>query len=98
MEMWNLSSLDIFVVRRQSTNDTSAFRDFTVRKSKVDRASVWLKENNPHYNDIIINSKILDPLPENGSILNLIPQLTGEQSTDENEEANANEDESVIRT
>jgi hypothetical protein len=53
------SSLDILVVRRESANDPSAFRDFTVRRGKVGRALIWLKENNPYYRDIIIDDEIL---------------------------------------
>src|SRR2546429_3629822 len=45
----NPSSLDVLVIRRQSPSDPSTFRDFTVRKSKVSRALIWLKTNNPYY-------------------------------------------------
>ena len=42
----NPSSLDVLIVRRQSANGSSAFRDFNVRRTKVDRKLHWLKENN----------------------------------------------------
>ena len=80
------SSLDILVVQRESANDPSAFRDFIVRRGKVGRALIWLKENNPYYRDIIIDDEILQSLPENGSIVNIVPQIQDEQSADEDED------------
>ena len=45
-----------------------AFRDFTVRRSKVTRALYWLKENNRYYADVVIDEQVLQFLPKNGSI------------------------------
>ena len=64
----NPSSLDVLVVRRQSANNSTGFRDFKVRHAKVARALCWLKENNRYYEDIIIDNEILQSLPVDGSI------------------------------
>src|SRR5581483_4523617 len=94
----NPSTLDVLVVRRQSPNDPNAFRDFAVRRSKVGRALIWLKENNNYYRDITIDQEILNSLPENGSIINMLPQIQDEQSEEEGEDVNDNEDKVVSRT
>src|SRR5581483_11805034 len=94
----NPSTLDVLVVRRQSPNDPNAFRDFSVRRSKVRRALIWLKENNNYYRDITIDQEILNSLPENGSIINMLPQIQDEQSEEEGEDVNDNEDKVVSRT
>src|SRR5579862_5904449 len=63
-----LSSLEVLVIRRQSESDLKAFRDFTVRRTKVACALQWLKVNNQYYRDINIDNEALQVLPENGSI------------------------------
>ncbi|PKK55249.1 hypothetical protein RhiirC2_671990, partial [Rhizophagus irregularis] len=55
-------------MRRESENDTSGFRDFTVHREKIAKALYWLKANNPYYENIIIDDEILKSLPQNGSI------------------------------
>ncbi len=40
--------------------------DFTVRKSKVLNALLYLKTNNPAYNDIEIDEEVINSLPEGG--------------------------------
>ena len=78
------STLDVLVIRRQSANDSTAFRDFNVRRSKVGNALVWLKAHNRYYEDIVIDEEILQSLPVNGSIADLLPQkITDEISTEE---------------
>src|SRR6266496_3812720 len=72
------------------------FRDFTVRKSKVCRALLWLRENNPYYNDITIDREILESLPKNRSIFNMLPQIPDEQSEDSSNDIE-NEDETISR-
>ncbi|CAB4407286.1 unnamed protein product [Rhizophagus irregularis] len=64
---------------RQSSNNPTVFRDFTVRRRKVCKALLWLKENNPYYNDIIIDTNLLETLPENDSIFNMLPQLQDDE-------------------
>ena len=61
-------SLNVFVVRQQSVNNTSTFRDFRVWQIKVYNALLWLKLNNYYYEDIIINKEIVRSLPENRNI------------------------------
>ena len=67
------SSIDILIVRRQSADDLTVFRDFIVRQNKVARALAWLKINNPYYADIIIDEEVIRSLPENGSIIDQLP-------------------------
>lgn len=78
------STLNVLVVRRQSANDPTAFRDFRVRRDKVARALLWLKENNDYYKDINIDNKILNSLPEDDSIIDMLPRLRDDQITDKN--------------
>ncbi|PKC54556.1 hypothetical protein RhiirA1_477112 [Rhizophagus irregularis] len=78
------TSLDVLVVWWQLSNNSMVFRDFTVQKSKVCKALLWLKENNPYYEDIIIDTDILQFLPENDSIFNMLPQLQDDESEDDN--------------
>lgn len=78
------SSLDVLIVRRQSENSTS-FRDFTVRRAKVACALSWLKANNRYYSDIIIDNEALQSLPSNGSIDDQL-QTISEHFDDDNEE------------
>lgn len=77
------SSLDVLVIRRQSANDSTAFRDFIVRRAKVRNALMWLKANNRYYADIIIDQEILQSLPENDSIAKNLPQLQNDQLIDD---------------
>ena len=104
----NPFSLDVLVVQRQSSNETTAYRDFYVRRDKVARALVWLKANNRYYEDIIIDNEILQSLPENGSIVSQFTQIQNDQAIDEIFEQNpndqaideilGNEDEAISRT
>jgi hypothetical protein len=77
------SSLDVLLIRRQSANDETAFRDFTVRRNKVGIALAWLKSNNSYYADVIIDEEILKSLPENDSIAKHLQQLQNDQLIDE---------------
>ena len=61
-------SLDVFVVRQQSVNNTSTFRNFRVWQIKAYNALLWLKLNNYYYKDIIINKEIVRSLSENRNI------------------------------
>src|SRR5215212_2921579 len=92
------SSLDVLVVRRQTANEPTAFRDFIVRREKVARALLWLKKHNGYYKDITIDNEILQTLPENGSVFNILPHLQNDQSVDENTDDIENGDEAISRT
>src|SRR6266540_5699685 len=91
------SSLDVLVIWQQSTNDSAAFRDFVVRQDKVANALLWLKANNHYYKDIVIDRKILKSLPENDSIVKLLPQLQNDQIIDRIS-AKESEDNGITRT
>src|SRR2546421_106808 len=98
------SSLDLFVVRRESENDSAGFKDFKIRRTKVARALLWLKENNEYYANITIDGEILGSLPIDGSIDD---QLSNKQKIDEgsdyddenviNEDPNCENEDDVIR-
>lgn len=62
-----LAAIDIILVRRTGV-DTSNFKEFHVRRSKIEAALIWLKENNEFYKDITINRQNLEALPENGFV------------------------------
>jgi len=79
------SSLDVLVIRHQSADNSEAFRDFKVRRIKVAHALVWLKENNRYYADIIIDHKVLQSLPIDGSIDDQLQNIA-EESDHENDD------------
>ena len=60
---------------------------FRVRRHHISRALAWLKDNNPkYYGDIIINTCVLDRLPEDDipdEILGVIRQSTDEGLIDQ---------------
>ena len=85
------SSLDVLIVRRNSANGV-AFRDFTVRHTKVTRALYWLKENNRYYTDIVIDKEVLHSLPENRAIDDILPQLDDIEGHDFNGDDDGLED------
>ena len=58
--------IKIIRVRRKGSNETS--KDFNVRRSVVENALHWLKNNNPAYSDITISQQRLNDLPENGEL------------------------------
>ncbi|RGB28824.1 hypothetical protein C1646_672911 [Rhizophagus diaphanus] len=57
------------------TENGSNFRDFHVQWEKVMQALQWLKANNKFYQDIKIDSDVLQTLPENDSIEMHLSQL-----------------------
>ena len=77
----------MLLVRRQSENDPNEFRDFTVRRNRVAATLLRLKYNNKYYEDINIDYATIQSLPENGSVINLLPQIRPEDKSieDENE-------------
>ena len=70
------SALNVLLIRKQSANNPSEFRDFTVRRNRVVGALLWLKSNNQYYENINIDYKIVQSLPENGSIIDLLLKYT----------------------
>ena len=56
--------LAVIIVKVKGKDNT--FKDVTVRKQKVHNALLWLKNNNPHYSEVLINNQVLNSLPENG--------------------------------
>ena len=95
------SSLDVLIVRRENEKNPGVFKDFKIRRNKVARALWWLKENNEYYANIIIDTKILESLPINGSI---DEQLSNQQKIidinyeDEDDVINEDNEEVINRT
>ena len=58
--------ISIIKLRKKGCNATS--KDFQVRRNKVQTALMWLKENNPAYDDIMISTERLSQLPLNGEL------------------------------
>jgi Helitron helicase-like domain at N-terminus len=65
--------LDVLVVRRTDYTDSTAYRDFRVRKDKIFRLLRFLKEHNRYYRDITIRPVDSVDLPEDASILDRLP-------------------------
>ena len=63
------AEVDIIRVRRQGKDDTH--KDFRIRRHQVEEALRWLKDNNPAYSDIVIDSAHIRNLPEDGELPNL---------------------------
>ncbi|CAG8581859.1 15995_t:CDS:2, partial [Gigaspora rosea] len=92
----NPSTLDFLIVWRYNTNGSN-FRDFNVRRKKIIQALQLLKTNNIFYRDIIVDNEILQSLPENGSIVEQLPQLIDENNEyEEQNEQNVNQDSELI--
>ena len=60
------AEINVVRVRKQGSNDSS--KDFTVRRYKIQNALQWLKNNNPAYFDIQIDSSRLNALPIDGEL------------------------------
>lgn len=75
--------LDVLGICRQSASNLEAFRDFKVRRDRVTRALIWLKENNSYYADIIIDYGAFQSLPLDGSIDDRLRDINND---DENED------------
>ena len=58
------SELDVVFVRKEGSQNSH--RDFRVRRSAVQRALLWLKENNKYYHTIAIDIAALNQLPDDG--------------------------------
>ncbi|KAK3923565.1 ATP-dependent DNA helicase [Frankliniella fusca] len=84
---------DISGVVKVCCQTPSFHKDFTVRKRLVLEALQWLKENNPHYFDVEVNSNVLEHLPDDYQF-NIIenissdnePSIIGHNETEENAE------------
>ena len=76
----NVTQLPYLIIRRHGTDNTH--RDCRVRRQKVLRAIMWLKDNNPFYADVVIDFQSLERLPEDGIPADL-PTVDDPQSTDQ---------------
>ena len=84
-------------MRRQSSNEPTAFKDFNMYREKVTKALLWLKANNYYYSDIFIDNEIFWSLSENRSIVNQLPQIRdNNENLDEDE--NGDEEDKITCT
>ena len=74
-----VSDSGILVVRKAGLDNTH--RDYRVRRKAIYDALIWLKANNPHYHDIVINQQNLPALPEDGLPTNLPTEVLQDQPT-----------------
>ena len=76
--------LPLIVMTMKGKENT--FKDVIVRRAKVETALNWLTQNNPQYQNLKLNSKILNSLPECGVPSQLQTIETELQSDDREEE------------
>ena len=69
-------NLDVLIIRKRGVRDSSTYKDFRVRKSKVLRLLYFLKENNPYYADIVIKPPDDVDLPEDADIFDRLPHVS----------------------
>lgn len=60
----HVSDLPVILIRRHGSDNTH--RDCRVRRASVLAALLWLKQNNPFYRDVEIDTSALNSLPEDG--------------------------------
>ena len=58
------STVPVIVVTMKGKGNI--MKDVTVRKQKVEQALQWLINHNPHYNNVSIDSRVLNALPSSG--------------------------------
>lgn len=76
---WRLENLpSIITIRR---GDEINYTDFHVCAERVRKALVWLKANNPLYDDIQINNENLNSLPDDGNVYNLMKGFSASQES-----------------
>jgi len=73
----------VVIFSRETPNGLAFFR---VRAERVKRALIWLKENNLHYRDIIIDNLALSSLPSDGDISQLISRTMEDDPRDQPED------------
>ncbi|CAG8641197.1 7999_t:CDS:2 [Cetraspora pellucida] len=68
-----------------SARSQHTFRDFTIRRAKVEKALYWLKTNNHYYKNIIIDDNVLHFLPDDGPVDDQLLQLQNENELQDDE-------------
>ena len=68
--------LDVLVVCKPDARDPSSYKDFHVRKRKIFTLLSFLKQYNPFYSQIVIRHPNETDLPEDGDILNRLPNVS----------------------
>jgi len=73
----------VVILSRKTPNGLAFFR---VRAERVKRALIWLRKNNLHYRDIIIDNLALSSLPSDGDISQLISRTMEDDPRDQAED------------
>lgn len=68
--------LDVLVVRKPDARNPSSYKDFRVRKRKVLDLLRFLKQHNPYYARVTVRSYTDVDLPEDGDILDRLPNVS----------------------
>ena len=81
----------MFDARKENPNAPGGCKDFNINKESMLLCLVWLKTNNSHCADVIIDHGILDQLPTDGSEFHQL------RSHEENDDANDETEEDMGR-
>jgi hypothetical protein len=68
--------LSVIIVKIKGKENT--FKDVNVRRQKVLDSLLWLKQNNPHYKNVEIDTQALNELPVDGTPSNLVTVETND--------------------
>jgi hypothetical protein len=68
----------VLIVKFGTPANPQGGREFQVRRNAVRDHLVFLKQNNPVYSDITLDTKVIHSLPENGSVLEHIRRIVEE--------------------
>ncbi|KAK3931635.1 ATP-dependent DNA helicase [Frankliniella fusca] len=78
-------------------NEEIHLKDFVVRKQKVLNALIWLKNNNPQYSDIHIDTLSLDELPTDSNVYEQLKSIENQaQLPDEKDNESKSHDDNSI--
>ena len=72
---------DVSVIILKMKGKDNTFKDVRVRRKKVLDALTWLVQNNPLYDDVLIDMQCINQLPEDGISNDLISFTTDEESS-----------------
>lgn len=73
------ADVPIIVIRREG-QEPGQHKDLHVRRARMQRALLWLVENNPYYRDIVLDSTALNQLPVDGQLRGLLATVGGGDS------------------
>ena len=88
--------LDVILIRKPDAKDPVAYKDFRVRKQKVLDFLYYLREHNPYYADIVIRPAADVNLPDDDSILPLLPNAPPRHPSEDGVTAVSIDEQSVL--